>query len=223
MAVTAQHGAVLQLLCDNAERCPSLNNSPNYYLASEQEMKILSRLTWYNNILHQYCMIIENCIKMIFSIEKYCIKSGKNKNPRFCDVNIMKLINGENVQISMNYIKNQPHNLCQYFEKETHLTKVTQNRVESIYNKSVNECKLLPICYDLSFANFQRSLHINQRHIVHFRYSMEPPTDWVPCGVIMNQHLNLVPMPEHCNFAHCLLNFCSDYSSWIQELKETYS
>lgn len=165
-------------------------------------------------ICFHYSIIIEECIKIIFSFEKKFLKLNNEEERVF---NNNELSDTSNLNIDKRY----GHKIHEYFNE---LTSETQEFIRTEYERIVSNIRHDIKCDKIEIANFDRSLNLNEDIIKNIKYNLELPEKSLPCGIIFDKDQGRIcgiSDHEH-NFAYFLLKFIYE-GHLINILQEKYS
>ena len=158
-------------------------------------------------IYFHHSIIVEECIKVIFSFERKFLKLNSNGR-RVFDNSELSHIN--NLEIYRKY----GHKIHKYFEE---LTPEIQNLICTEYESIASQCKV-------KITDFNRSLIINEEIIKNIKYNFELPEKSLPCGILYHKDSGQIYMilDDKYNFSYFLLKFIFK-GHLIDTLREKYS
>jgi len=188
---------------------------------THEEAKERSMQSLYREIYFHYCIIIEECIKVIFSLERKFLKLDSNGR-RVFDNSELSHIN--NLKIDKRY----SHKIHKYFKQ---LTPETQKLICTEYESMASEYKEI-IKHDnvkhdkVEIAAFNTSLDVNEEIIKNIKYNFKLPEKPLPCGVLYHKDSDklYVFLDNKYNFSYFLLKLIYEQpNSWIDILRDKYS
>ena len=187
---------------------------------THEEVKKRSMESFCREIYFHYCIIVEECIKVIFSLERKFLKSNNNGRRVF--------ENSERSHINnLEIYKRHGHNIHKYFKE---LTPETQKLICTEYESIASQCKETikrNIKHDkVEIADFNRSLTLNEEIIKNIKYNFELPEKPLPCGILYHKDSGqfYVISDNKYNFSYFLLKLIYEQlNPWIDILRDKYS